>query len=115
MPTTATTGSALRPELAAAAGYLGLTRGELADELRAGTPLARLACARGASTRGLVEVMVAVAGGRLAAAVAAGRLSPPERDALVMDARDRAERLLADDVVVPFPRRRGGPALPQAA
>ncbi|HEU0336105.1 MAG TPA: hypothetical protein VFR43_06095 [Gaiellaceae bacterium] len=112
MPSTAT---ALRPELAAAAGYLGLTRGQLADELRAGTPIARLARARGASTRGLVEVMVAVAGGRLAAAAAAGRLTPAEHDALVDDARDRAERLLADDVVVPFPRRRSRTGLAHAA
>jgi hypothetical protein len=106
----------LRPELAAAAGYLGLTRARLAEELRAGTPLASLARARGAPLHGLVGVMTAVAHGRLDAAVAAGRLSPAERDALAADARDRAERLVAYDVVIPFPRRRGdGPGLARAA
>ncbi len=84
-PTTA----ALRPELAAAAGYLGLDRAELRDRLQEGETLAGLARERGRPVTRLIETMVGIARARLDAAVAAGRLTSAARDDIVRDLRER--------------------------
>jgi hypothetical protein len=91
----------LRPELAAAAGYLGLTRPELRARLLAGATLSRLAVDRGRSVHGLLATMLAPVRARLDGAVAAGRLTALERDDIVDDLRDRIET--AVDVDIPFP------------
>jgi hypothetical protein len=46
-------------DLKAAASYLGLTTSELQTRLRSGTTLAKLAAARGRTTAGLVEALLA--------------------------------------------------------
>jgi len=99
MTTLATT--ALRPELAAAAGYLGLERAELRRRLQRGETLAALARERGRPLSRLIETMVAIARARLDAAVAAGRLSDAARDDIVADLRERIRGAAAH--AVPFP------------
>jgi hypothetical protein len=100
MPTT-TTQPQLRPELAAAAGYLGLPRAELRARLRNGATLAGLALDRGRSVNGLLGTMLAPARARLEGAVASGRLSERERDDILDDLRHRIEA--AVDLEIPFP------------
>ncbi len=98
--------AALRPELAAAAGFLGLGRGELVDRLRAGATLAALAHERRRSLASLIETMVAIARARLDSAVAAGRLSGEARDDIVRDLHERIRD--AANRTIPFPVRRSG-------
>ncbi len=69
--------------LDAAAPYLGLTQAELRWRLRGGTSLADVAQVEGKPVDGLVAALVAAAKTRLAGAVAAGRLTAEQRDALL--------------------------------
>ena len=94
----------LRPELAAAAGYLGLGRAELRRRLLRGATLAALARERGRPVPRLVETMVAIARVPLDAAVAGGRLSPAARDDIVRDLRERIETAAGGPI--PFPSQR---------
>jgi ribosomal protein L10 len=60
----------------AAAGYLGVTPGQLRAELKSGRTLAQIANATpGKSADGLVQALVAAAKARLDAAVAAGKIT----------------------------------------
>ena len=52
-------GGGMDVDLKAAATYLGLTTSELRTQLRSGTTLAKLAAARGRTTAGLVEAILA--------------------------------------------------------
>jgi hypothetical protein len=61
--------------LAAAAGYLGLSNGELITDLRSGKTLAAIAKARGKSVSGLESALVGPMKKRLDAAARAGRLT----------------------------------------
>jgi hypothetical protein len=65
-----------RQDLIAAAAYLGIAPARLRKELRSGKTLARLADATpGRSSAGLVDALVGARKQRLAAAVAAGRVT----------------------------------------
>ena len=99
IPSTAAPG--LRPELAAAAGYLGLTRGELHARLLAGATLAGLALDRGRSVHRLLTTMLTPVRARLDRAVSAGRLTAHEREHILDDLRDRIEAAI--DADIPFP------------
>jgi hypothetical protein len=62
---------------AATAAYLGISQQQLRNELRSGRTLAQLANGiRGKSSRGLIAAIIADTRARLAAAVAAGSLTP---------------------------------------
>ena len=69
--------------LDAAASYLGVTEAELREQLRSGKSLADVAKAEGKSVDGLVDAIVAAEKKELDAAVAAGRLTKEQRDAIV--------------------------------
>jgi hypothetical protein len=90
----------LRPELAAAAGYLGLGRAELRDRLRDGATLAALARERDRPLSALIETMVGIARARLDAAVTASRLTAAERDDILRDLRERIHD--SSDRRIPF-------------
>jgi hypothetical protein len=93
----------LRPELAAAAGFLGLGRPELRDRLEDGATLASLARERGRSLSALVETMVAIARARLDAAVRAGSLSAAARDDMLRDLRERIVDTAGESLPFPTP------------
>ena len=93
--------ASLRPELAAAAGYLGLGRAELRERLQHGETLSALARERQRPLTRLIETMVAIARARLDAAVAAGRLTARARDDIVHDLRERIHTSVGRPV--PFP------------
>jgi len=69
--------------LSAAATYLGLTQDELSSRLRAGQSLADIAKAQGKSVDGLEQALLATARSKLDQAVAAGKLTPAQRDSIV--------------------------------
>ncbi len=70
----------------AAAGYLGLTKQQLAEQLAAGKTLAQIAAAQsGKSVDGLKAAIKAEAKSDVDADVAAGRVTPAERDAFLAD------------------------------
>jgi hypothetical protein len=89
--------------LDAAAGYLDLTEEQLRTELQSGKSLATIAGEKGKSVDGLKAAMVKDATAKLDEALAAGRITKEQRDAL-------AERLTAmvDRAVDRTPRQRGG-------
>src|SRR5215210_2574877 len=66
----------------AAASYLGLTEEQLRTEVAGGKSLAELAEDKGKSVDGLVEALVADAKTKIAAAVAAGRMTRADADRL---------------------------------
>jgi hypothetical protein len=83
---------AIRGMLRAAAGFLGLDRQELREQLP-GTSLAALAAKQGKSEAALDAAMLAPANERLAKAVAAGTI-PQARADMILDRLERlAERL----------------------
>jgi hypothetical protein len=69
--------------LDAAASYLGLTKAELRTKLASGQSLAAIAKAQGKTTDGLVSAMLADASKRLDDAVAAGRLTSDQKEAIL--------------------------------
>jgi hypothetical protein len=82
-----------RSDLAAAARYLGLPVAQLRGQLRSGKSLSSVASSTGGkSTSGLVDAVVAARTANLAAAVAAGALSPDEQRAALAGIRDRVAR-----------------------
>jgi hypothetical protein len=83
---------ALHGLLRAAAGFLGLDRAELREQLP-GTSLAALAEKQGKSVSALVAAMVAPAKQRLANAVADRKLSQARADAILERLEDAADRL----------------------
>jgi hypothetical protein len=94
-------------QLKAAAGYLGLSRTQLLDQLSAGKSLAEIAAARGKSTLGLKQAMLAAARAKLDRLVAAGLITSAQEQRLLsalsnhLDLRIQAKGL--------FPLRPGGP------
>jgi len=80
--------------LAAAAEYLDLPKAELWAELKQGTTLAQLASAKGKTVAGLQAAMLTKAKERLAKALAAGKITDAQRDALVGRLEQLAERLV---------------------
>jgi len=103
------------PNLDAAASYLGLTEAQLRTELQSGKTLAQVATAHGKTVEGLVGALVAEAGKKLDAAVAADRLTRAEADSMLAGLKER----ITDFVNGRFPRPfrdhrgfRGGPHAP---
>jgi polyhydroxyalkanoate synthesis regulator phasin len=80
--------------LDAAASYLGLSDAELRNELSAGKTLAQVAKDHGKSVDGLVAAMTAAATSRLDDAVAAGRLTQAEANAVRDDLKHRITDLV---------------------
>lgn len=85
---------AKRSTLAIAARYVGLTRAQLATELRAGRSLAQVATARGKSVDGLEAALLAPVKRKLDRAVATGRLDAARAAAMLARAEARIERLV---------------------
>lgn len=80
--------------LDAAASYLGLTEAQLQTELEGGKSLAQVAQAHGKSVDGLVQALADDAKSRLDAAVAAGRLTQAQADAMVAELKQRIANLV---------------------
>jgi lambda repressor-like predicted transcriptional regulator len=80
--------------LGIAARYVGLTRPQLAAELRAGKSLAQVATARGKSVDGLESALLAPLQRKLDAAVAAGRFDAARARQVLERASARIERLV---------------------
>lgn len=102
--------------LAAAATYLGVTEASLRTSLEGGKTLAEVAKEKGKSASGLVDALVADETKELDAAVAAGRLTKAQRDALVTNAKQRFQDLVDGKAPAPGSFRghdgfgfRGGP------
>lgn len=94
-------------DLDAAASYLGLSEAELRSQLAAGKSLAQIAKDRGKSVDGLVQALVDDLKTKLDAAVAAGRLTKAQADAILSDAKTRiSERVNRSGPEFGF--RRGG-------
>ena len=75
--------------LEAAAAYLGLTEAELRTQLESGKTMADVAKAQSKTADGLVAALVADEKKELDAAVAAGRLTHAQADAMLADAKSR--------------------------
>jgi hypothetical protein len=73
----------------AAAAYLGLTEAELRTQLEDGKTMADVARAQGKTVDGLVAAFVADEKKELDAAVAAGRLTQAQANAMLADAKSR--------------------------
>src|SRR5436305_7398934 len=69
--------------LDAAASYLGLTDAQVRSDFRSGKSLADIADAQGKSVDGLVQAIVDAAKTKIAAAVAAGRLTQSQADSIL--------------------------------
>ena len=80
--------------LAAAATYLGLSPDELRTRLRSGQSLAQIAQAQGKTVDGLEQALLATAKDRLDQAVADGKLTGAERDAILSRLGTRIDRLV---------------------
>ena len=91
----------LRPELVAAAGYLGMRESELLERLDRGATLRQLARERNRPLGRLVQTMVDIARARLQGAVRAGSLTQGQLEELVGDLRERIERSASRSI--PFP------------
>lgn len=81
----------LRPELAAAAGYLGLSERELRERLLAGETLRDMARERGRPVGRLVQTMVDIGRARLDAAARGGVITQAQVEEIVADLRRRVE------------------------
>ena len=75
--------------LDAAASYLGLTEAELQTQLQSGQTMADVAKAQGKTVDGLVAALVADEKQELDEAVAAGRLTQAQADAMLAGAKSR--------------------------
>jgi hypothetical protein len=103
------------PKLDAAASYLGLTEAQLRTELQSGKTLAQVATAHGKTAEGLVGALVAEAGKKLDAAVAAGRLTRAEADSMLTGLKERINDFVNGRFPQPFRDHRGfrgGPHAP---
>jgi hypothetical protein len=94
-------------DLGAAASYLGLTEAELQTQLSAGKSLAQIAGDRGKSVEGLIQALVDAATKELEAAVAAGRLTEAQKQAILADLKAR----ITERVNGTIPAFHGGPPL----
>lgn len=93
--------------LDAAASYLGLSRADLVRALRSGKTLAQVAGDQGKSVDGLQQALLDAARARLDRAVANGRLTSAQRDAILRDLRQHVADLVNGRL--PPMRFRGGP------
>jgi hypothetical protein len=75
--------------LESAAGYIGITEGQLRTELESGKSLAQVAKAHGKSVDGLIDALVAAAKDRLDKAVSAGRLTKAQETEMLSALKDR--------------------------
>jgi hypothetical protein len=75
--------------LGAAAGYLGLTRDQLLDQLTAGRSLAQIAKSKGKSTSGLEQAITAAVKARLDQAVARGLITSAREQHMLSRLKDR--------------------------
>jgi hypothetical protein len=75
--------------LESAAGYIGITEGQLRTELESGKSLAQVAKAHGKSVDGLIDALVAAAKDRLDKAVSAGRLTKAQETEMLSVLKDR--------------------------
>ena len=80
--------------LDAAASYFGLTEAQLRTQLESGKTLAAVAKAQGKSVDGLVQALVDAAKTKLAAAVAAGRLTQSQADSMLAGLKAHATGLV---------------------
>lgn len=80
--------------LAAAAGYLGVPREQLAQELRSGKSLAEVAAARGKSAQGMREAILTAAERDLAGRVQEGQITPAARDRLLGNLKQQIDQIL---------------------
>ena len=76
-------GKILGPSLDAATSYLGLTEAELRTQLESGKTLAEIAKAQGKTADGLVQALYDAQKKQLDAAVAAGKLTQSQEDAIL--------------------------------
>ena len=83
-----------RGMLAAAAGYLALSRDELRAELRSGKPLKDVALAEGKTVAGLKVAMLAPSTAKLDRAVTTGRITPQQRTDALTRLGKLADRLI---------------------
>jgi hypothetical protein len=90
--------------LAAAAGYLGLSRAQLIAGLESGKSLAQLASSRGKSVAGLKAAMIAAIKTRLDRAVAAGRLTPAQEKRILSRLSTRLDQEINRSGLRPLPR-----------
>jgi hypothetical protein len=84
----------------AAAGYLGVSESQLADELRSGSTLAQIARSRGKSVAGLEQAITASIRARLDKAVADGRVTRSQAQQLLRALSSR----LSDEINGTGPR-----------
>ena len=87
-------GGPIGPGLDAAAGYLGLTRAELARSLMNGGSLADVARAQGKSVDGLKQALLDAARSDLDRAVADGRLTAAQRDEILRELQEHVDDLV---------------------
>ena len=80
--------------LGAAAGYLGLSRDQLVQELRQGKSLAEVATAHGKTADGLKAALLTAAGKDLEERVAAGDMTAETRDRLLTNLKDHIAEIL---------------------
>jgi hypothetical protein len=100
-------GAAHGVKLKAAATYLGVTKAQLRESLRARKTLAQVATERGKPVAGLVDALVAAHVQRLDAAVAAGRLTKVRRDALAARVKERVTAMVNGERPLRGPGFRG--------
>ena len=102
--------------LDAAAAYLGLTEAELRTQLESGKTLAEIARDQSKSVDGLVQTIVDAKTEKLDAAVAAGRLTEAQRQAILTDLKQRMTELVNGTMpALHGPRGFGGPPVPFVA
>jgi hypothetical protein len=94
---------------ATAAGYLGLSTGELRRQLRSGETLAQLAAAGGHSQAGLVEALLATRKATFASRLESGQISQAREAKDLSHLRSRIERLVQRKLPA-RPARRHRPA-----
>jgi hypothetical protein len=100
-------------DLSAAASYLGLTEAELRTQLAGGKSLAQIAGDRGKPVAGLIQALVDAATQDLEKAVAAGRLTETQKQAILADLKAHiTERV---NGTIPFFRGGPGPVEPPPA
>ncbi len=93
-------------DLDAAAAFLGVEEDALSERLRDGDTLAEVAKEKGKSVDGLVSAIVAATTKRIDEAVAAGRITKAQRDAIVAGLKERTTAIVNGDF--PALRGRGG-------
>jgi hypothetical protein len=81
-------------DLSAAAGYIGVTEAALRESLESGETLAEVATASDKSVEGLVAALASTAKERIAADVAAGRLTESQSESILADLSDRITDLV---------------------